>query len=156
MLLCFLIPWWSNRSIEWPQDVFLVILFPVYFGVYYSGRKKTVLPLLEFLNSDSIYFNYKGTDKVEERLSCEKGDIDFELLQEAFSHTSLSIVYANKEKFIIKLKEDLHPFKSSKAITVFQFEDELVLSCYSFVGNSTKKNELFCKDLIALLEVLKK
>lgn len=144
-----------DKPLSWPEDYILFLFLPINLVLIYSGRKKLVLPLLEFLDTDLSVFEYKGFGKLEERVVLGAAQINFNFLKEALENTDFTLVYANEEKGLIKLKQELKVFKNTNAFVIQLSADEVLLHCYSFSGRIHPLTRKICKEMVDLMAVLK-
>ena len=155
VLLFILATYLFNDPLEWDSDMILFIPLLVNFGLFYTSRKKILVSLLQFLESEQPDFNFFPTGKMMECISLQDSYISFAHLEEALQHTDFTMHYADELHGIIKLKQDLKTFTNSNAVAIELQDDEVIVRCYSFSGRVHKDTKSLCREVLALIEVLK-
>lgn len=156
LLLIFVVgAYLFGRPLEWPEDYALLLFLPLNFYLFYSGRKKIIVPLLEFLDSDFADFNYRGHGKLEERIWLGETSINFSILREALGNIAMSMTFVDENLGLIKMKDELSVLKNQNALVVELNSDEAIVRCYSFNGRSQTNTRQMCQEVVDLLEVLR-
>lgn len=124
-------------------------------AVFLGNKRRFAKRLMDYLNEKTLSFKYSGFGKVKDLIPLKQSSVNFDFLQQALSSTKLDIVYTDKQKGVIKLKEPFHLFKNTSAAIININTNQAELTLYPFGGRKHKRTNLLAEDLRNLIVTLK-